>query len=548
MHPSTQRQSEGGYAILLVLLGAALMAVYLVRALPREAMSAQRIREERLIDRGEQYKRAIQLYFRENKKYPEEIDDLEETNGVRYLRRRYKDPMTGEDEWRLIHIGTNGRFKDSLIYDLEDPEELQSADGRMGAGGSGLGGRSRSASRGTQAPNQPMDAATYQALYGATQPAQPGVFQGANRARQTRESAAPDNPLAQQNGQFTMDPDQQPAGDPNNPETAGLDADGRPLPIEQQQPTDYSNLPPGQVPVDAGQRAQAAQAAQAQAQAQQNGGLGYSLPRSRGAIGARPNQGLPVQPQQAATGTPAGFGMGNVSPDAASVIGRLLTTPRPGGLAGIQGQNGLQQAGQNQGQAFQEGIAGVATKAEEFGVKVYKGKNLYKEWEFVYDYRQDGTNGMGAPGQQQGNGNLNPNQPGLTAGGGLAGNPGALQQIPGMIPQQQPVTAAPTPAPQDGRRSRFGGPGGNPRLPSTGAYEPPPTPEPAPVADATPQEPPVEQPDASTPGDPTQTYPVQVQPDAPVTTPTPAQPPSRVYQLPKSRIGTTPNQPNQPNQ
>ena len=114
------RRDQAGYALIAILFGAAVMAVLLARALPRDAMSAQRVREERLIYRGEEYVRAIELYFRDHKKYPEDLDDLEDTNGVRYLRKRYKDPITGEDEWRLIRMGTDGRFKDSLIYDLED--------------------------------------------------------------------------------------------------------------------------------------------------------------------------------------------------------------------------------------------------------------------------------------------------------------------------------------------------------------------------------------------------------------------------------------------
>jgi hypothetical protein len=500
-----------------------LISILLVRALPREAMSAQRVREERLIDRGQEYARAVKLYFRENKKYPQELDDLEDTNGIRYLRRRYKDPMTGEDEWRLIHVGTDGRFKDSLVYDTEDPEEMQNADGRMGAGGSGFGSQNQmAAARNPNARGGPMDANTYQALYGTPPPAQPGVFQGAEAVRQQRESAAPDNPLAQQNVQFGIE-GMQGAGDPNNPETAGLGPDGRPLPIEQQQPTDLSNLPPGQVPMEAGQR-QSQQVPPGYPT--QPGMPGYGLPGSRGAIASRNRQNpYAQQQQQQAGGQPAGFGMANVSPDAASVIGRLLTTPRPGGLAGIQGMQQQQGAGQ-QMQAFQEGIAGVASKAEQFGVKVYKGKSNYNEWEFVYDYRQDaGMTGM--PGGQQAMGNLNPNQPGVSAGGALTGNPGAFQPIPGIGPQ--PVGVAPPQGP-DPRQSQFGGGGAGPQLPSTGA------------SDGNDQEP-VQAQDGSTPGDPTQTYPSVEENDIDIANPAPppAAPPSRTYQLPKSRTGTPNN-------
>ena len=121
--PGRRTTGEQGFALLTIIFLAAALLITLALSLPRAAMQAQRLREERLIYRGEQYKRAIELYFRTHKKYPSEIDDLEETNGVRFLRRRYKDPMNENEEWRLIRMGSDGRFKDSLIHDLEDPNE-----------------------------------------------------------------------------------------------------------------------------------------------------------------------------------------------------------------------------------------------------------------------------------------------------------------------------------------------------------------------------------------------------------------------------------------
>ncbi len=530
--PRARRRADAGYALLAIFLSAVILSVLLVRALPREAMSAQRIREERLIDRGEEYSRAIKLYFREHQKYPQELDDLEDTNGVRYLRRRYKDPMTGEDEWRLVHMGTDGRFKDSLVYDTEDPEEMMSADGRMGAGGSGFGGGSSFGSRPAarrDTRNQRMNATTYQALYGTPPPGQPGVFQGANRAMQVRQSAAPDNPLDRQNTQLGGEGgSQQQGGDPNNPATAGLGPDGRPLPADQQQPTDYSNLPPGQVPANAGQRPQPGQQ-QPGYPTQPTGGFGYSLPQARGGIGQR-NQGaqrggFTQQAQQQAGGARGPIGMQNVSPDAASVIGRLLTTPRPGGLAGIQGQQrgGALAQGQQGGASFQEGIAGVASKSEELGaVKVYKGMETYQEWEFVYDYRQDsGMGPMGAAAAQ--GGNMNPAQPGVSGATTLSGAPGAMQQIPGL-PGQAPTGAAPPQGP-DPRQTQFGGGGFTPNLPAT-TSQPAPGPSQQPVAR-----------DGSTPSDPNQPTPAPQAPPAQQQQPTQQDNPNRgrTYSLPPSR-------------
>src|SRR5207245_983626 len=110
---SRRRDSESGYALLLVFAMAAAVAIMLYIELPRVAFELQRNKEQLLIERGEQYQRAIQLYFRKFKKYPARLEELESTNNIRFLRRRYADPMTGKTEWRLIHIGPGGVFTDS---------------------------------------------------------------------------------------------------------------------------------------------------------------------------------------------------------------------------------------------------------------------------------------------------------------------------------------------------------------------------------------------------------------------------------------------------
>ena len=94
---------------------AAAIAILLYRELPRVAFEAQRNKEALLIERGEQYSRAIQLYVRKWKKYPATMEDLESTNQVRFLRKRYIDPMTGKSEWRIVHVGPGGVFLDSLV-------------------------------------------------------------------------------------------------------------------------------------------------------------------------------------------------------------------------------------------------------------------------------------------------------------------------------------------------------------------------------------------------------------------------------------------------
>lgn len=63
-----------------------------------------RDKEEELLFRGEQYRLAIERYYYGipgRNQYPQSIDDLlkdsRSSGGKRYLRRKYQDPVTGED-------------------------------------------------------------------------------------------------------------------------------------------------------------------------------------------------------------------------------------------------------------------------------------------------------------------------------------------------------------------------------------------------------------------------------------------------------------------
>src|SRR5690349_16125960 len=100
-----KRKGERGFAMLLVFLMAALVAIMLYMEIPRVSFESQRNKEALLIERGEQYKRAIQVFVKANRKYPSSIKELESFNNKRYLRKQYVDPMTGKTDWRLVHIG-----------------------------------------------------------------------------------------------------------------------------------------------------------------------------------------------------------------------------------------------------------------------------------------------------------------------------------------------------------------------------------------------------------------------------------------------------------
>jgi len=85
-------------------LAAALILIALTAGLPALSAELRREREQELIHRGAQYQRAIRNYYRKFGAYPTSLDQLEDSNHLRFLRKRYKDPMTGGD-FRLLHLG-----------------------------------------------------------------------------------------------------------------------------------------------------------------------------------------------------------------------------------------------------------------------------------------------------------------------------------------------------------------------------------------------------------------------------------------------------------
>jgi type II secretory pathway pseudopilin PulG len=101
------RSGEDGYILIAVLFLAVMVLIALSIAAPKMAASIERDRELELQHRGKQYVRAIKLYYKKFGAYPPNMEALEKTSEIRYLRQRYKDPITGKDEWHLIHFGEN---------------------------------------------------------------------------------------------------------------------------------------------------------------------------------------------------------------------------------------------------------------------------------------------------------------------------------------------------------------------------------------------------------------------------------------------------------
>jgi type II secretory pathway pseudopilin PulG len=101
---SPARRGEGGYILLMMALFVALLAIAAAALAPSIALQVRRDREEEMIHRGVQYARAIRHYVKKFGRYPARIEELENTNNLRFLRKRYKDPISGED-FKLLHVG-----------------------------------------------------------------------------------------------------------------------------------------------------------------------------------------------------------------------------------------------------------------------------------------------------------------------------------------------------------------------------------------------------------------------------------------------------------
>src|SRR5579863_10501418 len=98
------RRSQRGYILITLILFVSLIAVAAMVMLPIVAFQVKRDREEELIHRGVQYSRAMKHYVKKFGRYPTRLEDLENTNQVRFLRKRYKDPITGKD-FKILHMG-----------------------------------------------------------------------------------------------------------------------------------------------------------------------------------------------------------------------------------------------------------------------------------------------------------------------------------------------------------------------------------------------------------------------------------------------------------
>lgn len=106
MKPGRTRSKESGYVLLALLLTMTLMLIALSVEAPRIAQQIKRDKEEEMIHRGKDYATAVKRFVHKNGgRYPVSVEQLENTNHVRFLRKKYVDPMTGDSDWKMVHVG-----------------------------------------------------------------------------------------------------------------------------------------------------------------------------------------------------------------------------------------------------------------------------------------------------------------------------------------------------------------------------------------------------------------------------------------------------------
>ena len=151
-----------------LLVSLAVMSVLMGALLPAWRHQAQREKEAELVFRGEQYVRAIRLWEMKMGpgSRPPNFDILVQQ---KYLRKKYKDPMTEDGEFQPLYIGTNL------------PAPGGPGAGGRGPGGPGPAGRAGSAARGSAA----VGASTAATAFGCRRTAGGGILGVASKSKES---------------------------------------------------------------------------------------------------------------------------------------------------------------------------------------------------------------------------------------------------------------------------------------------------------------------------------------------------------------------------
>jgi len=186
-HSSTSerayRRGESGYALLFVIFLVASIMLFAAAANPNALTQGRRQKEEEMIWRGNQYVRAVSLFYRKNGRYPQNLEELAKPNAanVHFLRKAYAEPMnTADGSWRLIYVAPTGQLIGSVHFrTLQEMAVAYAFSGQGGGNASAMAAQLFGQPTGTGvvgqpaglgAPNQPSQNQS-QGISSSTQPA-----------------------------------------------------------------------------------------------------------------------------------------------------------------------------------------------------------------------------------------------------------------------------------------------------------------------------------------------------------------------------------------
>lgn len=350
------RHGEQGSALLIVFLFAAFIAIGLLMELPIVFTEAKREQEQLLMDRAQEYKQGIKVFYHKFRTYPTELKQLEDTNRMRFIRRRFKDPITKSTDWRLIHVaGPTGIPIDSKVTPppSQNPKDAKNiGSSNMGQSIFGQGG----SNQGTQ--NQQGASTSFSAAMTGAAPA--------NTAGGQRNSASGSSP----NG-------------------AAAGSDQNQTQQDQTQQNAAANSNEGATPPPADPNAENTDPSQ---QDQTAGDSTIRKAGRRDPAERRPGAAADGTGTQSGQDASTSSGTGESSSSAFGTANRSFGNQGPGGTGSAFG-----------GAAKSGMIGGVATTASGKTIKVYQDQTDLEKWEFIYKPGEETV--VGLPGNQQ-----NPNQ------------------------------------------------------------------------------------------------------------------------------------------
>jgi type II secretory pathway pseudopilin PulG len=121
---------EDGFTYVLVMFVVAVLAIISTRAMENSLTNARRDKEAELLYVGQAYWNAIKTYYDyspgTSKEYPPDLTSLLQDNRTstmrRPLRKLYRDPITGSDQWGLV-LTEDGRIKG--VYSLSQQAPIK---------------------------------------------------------------------------------------------------------------------------------------------------------------------------------------------------------------------------------------------------------------------------------------------------------------------------------------------------------------------------------------------------------------------------------------